>query len=173
MHTLKHPRRRPACLVAWLIMPLLVAALGTSGPVQAQGASPEAVGADLQMALGARPYREAAERFVLAAIAGRSDGALDQLSPALRARSGDAALRQALSAQILPFFRRGRGISRSVTVTRTTDAAGHGGYAFYMWLFGVDGDDKRPFTVYVVDEDGRQMIANVVPDRLIAGRHQP
>ena len=56
--------------------------------------------------------------------------------PALVARTGEAAIRRALDTQILPFFARGKAPGKSVTVTRTTDAAGQQGFAFYMWLKG-------------------------------------
>ena len=41
-----------------------------------------------------------------------------------------------------------------------------------MWLQGTDTSTQRPFTVYVVEEEGRFTVANVVPDRLDEGRHR-
>ena len=72
----------------------------------------------------------------------------------------------------MPFFQRGRAIGRSTTITRTTDAAGHSGFAFYQWLEMRDGSPARPFTVYVVKEGDRVVVANIVPDQLVAGRHR-
>jgi hypothetical protein len=80
-------------------------------------------------------------------------------------------VRQSLQAQILPFFAAGGARTQRVTVTRTTDAAGQPGYAFYMWWQAAAGAAARPFSIYVVLEDGRPMVANVVPDRLVPGRH--
>jgi hypothetical protein len=78
-----------------------------------------------------------------------------------RARRTDPAL-----------LRGGKTPGKSVTVTRTTDAAGQQGFAFYMWLHGADASEQRPFTVYVVEEQGRLAVANIVPDRLVEGRHR-
>ena len=124
------------------------------------------------MAQDAEPFRRTADAFVASALAGDAAQAQAMLSPALVSRSGEAAIRRALDTQILPFFARGKAPGRSVTVTRTTDAAGQQGYAFYMWLQGADASAQRPFTVYVVEEQGRFTVANVVPDRLVEGRHR-
>ena len=149
----------------------LAAALVTAAvPACAQGT--QSVEADLQMAQDAAPFRRAADAFVAAAIARDAARVQAMLSPALVARSGEAAIRRALDTQILPFFAAGKAVGRSVTTTRTTTATGEQGFAFYMWLQGADPTAQRPFTVYVVEEQGRLTIANVVPDRLVEGRHR-
>jgi len=130
------------------------------------------IGADLQMAADSQPFRQVADRFVATAMAGDLAATQAMLSRELVARSGDAAIRQALDAQILPFFRAGRAPGRSVTTTLTTDATGQRGYAFYMWMQQAEGAPRRPFTVYVVRESDRLAVANVVPDRLVEGRHR-
>ena len=158
-----------------LLWALATAFLETSTPAAAQAPSPSstaAVAADLRMAQDAEPFRRAADAFVATAMAGDTAQTLALLSPTLVARSGEAAIQRALYTQILPFFSRGKAPGRSVTVTRTTDAAGQQGYAFYMWLQPADAAAQRPFTVYVVEEQGRPMVANIVPDRLVEGRHR-
>jgi hypothetical protein len=40
-----------------------------------------------------------------------------------------------------------------------------------MWLVDAQGR-RRPFTVYVVDEQGMPKVANIVPDKFVPGRHQ-
>ena len=158
-----------------LLWALATAFLETSTPAAAQSYSPNstaAVAADLRMAQDAEPFRRAADAFVATAMAGDTAQTLALLSPTLVARSGEAAIQRALYTQILPFFSRGKAPGRSVTVTRTTDAAGQQGYAFYMWLQPADAAAQRPFTVYVVEEQGRPMVANIVPDRLVEGRHR-
>jgi hypothetical protein len=153
---------------------ILAALLEVQTPAAAQGPAPatQSVEADLQMAQDAAPCRRTADAFVASALAGDAARVQAMLSPALVARSGDAAIRRALETQILPFFASGKAVGRSVTVTRTTDAAGQQGYAFYMWLQGAEPSAQRPFTLYVVEEEGRLTIANVVPDRLVEGRHR-
>ena len=160
MTKLSHP-------VLWALASALLLA---QTPAAAQAT--QSVAADLRMAQDAEPFRRTADAFVASALAGDAAQAQAMLSPTLVARSGEAAIRRALDTQILPFFARGKAPGRSVTVTRTTDAAGQQGYAFYMWLQGADASAQRPFTVYVVEEQGRLTVANVVPDRLVEGRHR-
>jgi hypothetical protein len=155
--------------VLWALAAALSAA---QTPVAAQAQATQSVAADLEMAQDAEPFRRAADAFVASALAGDGAKARAMLSSALVSRAGDAAIRRALETQILPFFAGGKTPGRSVTVTRTTDAAGQQGFAFYMWLHGADASERRPFTVYVVEEQGRLAVANVVPDRLVEGRHR-
>lgn len=143
-------------------------AIGMAAPAHAAGD----IAADLQMMAESQPFRQAADRFVAHAMAGDLDGTRAMLSEQLVARSGEASIRRALEAQIVPFFRAGRAPGRSVTVTQTTDAAGQRGYAFYMWMQQEGGAPRRPFTVYVVREGERLVVGNVVPDRLVEGRHR-
>lgn len=138
----------------------------------AQAAPDNPVAQDLQMAADSAPFRATADDFIARAMAGDVAGAQALLSRQLVGRIGDAAARQALQAQILPFFQRGRQPSGPVTVTQTTDAAGQPGFAFYLWMQYEQAPTARPFTVYVVGEQGRLAVANVVPDRRVEGRHR-
>lgn len=150
---------------------LLFAGVTVAAPAHAQ--SPAAgVAADLRMAQDAAPMRATADAFVTRAMAGERDAVLAMLSPTLVSRIGNDTAVRVLDAQILPFFQRGRQVGRSTTVTRTTDAAGSSGFAFYQWLEPQDGGAARPFTLYVVREQGRLVVANIVPDRLVEGRHR-
>jgi hypothetical protein len=168
------PRARPVLgrLLALLCtLPLSVVFFIAVVPTAAQAAAGQ-VATDLQMAQDAAPFRAAADSFVARAMAGDAAATLAMLSRSLVERSGEANIRRALDQQILPFFQRGSEPGRSVTVTRTTDAAGQGGFAFYMWLTQRDASAPRPYTVYVVAEAGRAVVANIVPDRLVEGRHR-
>lgn len=154
---------------------MLAAALAASVPPLAHAQSPSNaadVAADLRMAQDAAPMRAAADAFSARAMAGDRAAVLAMLSPALVARMGPDAAARVIDSQILPFFQRGRGVGRSTTVTRTTDANGGAGFAFYQWLEMRDGGEARPFTLYIVREQERLVVANVVPDRLVAGRHR-
>jgi hypothetical protein len=150
-----------------LCVALLGAALAIASPAPAAAQS-----AELQMAEQAQPLRAAADAFIAHAMAGDAAQAAAMLSPALVQRMGEQRIERVLRSQILPFFQRGSGLGRSTTATRTTDADGHEGMAFYMWLTTREsGQPTRPFTIYVVREQGRLVVANVVPDRLMPGRH--
>lgn len=155
---------------------LVVTGLLSGLCVVAPGASAQSgaatVAADLRMASEAGEFRRAADTFVTRAMAGDADRTLQMLSRELVGRIGEAAARQALRAQILPFFSQGRETGRSVTITRTTDGSGQQGFAFYMWLQPASAAAPKPFTVYVVAEGGKPVVANIVPDRLVEGRHR-
>ncbi|HEX2012656.1 MAG TPA: hypothetical protein VJN44_17145 [Roseateles sp.] len=155
----------PARILAALIC------LASLGPAAAAARHDEVL-ADLQMAADSERFRRTAETFVAHAMAGDASAVQAMLSRTLLQRSGEGAIRRVLDAQILPFFAQGRGPGRSTTITRTTDAAGQAGFAFYMWLMRAEGGEPRPFTVYVVQEQGSLVVANVVPDRLVEGRHR-
>lgn len=152
-------------------------ALGVATPTASaqthrQAAQPSA--AELQMPQDAAPFRAVADAFVKRAMAGETDHLMALLTRSVVAHAGEAAARGMLEARIVPFFRAARPDAtpgRSATITRTTDAAGHQGFAFYLWATMADGASK-PFTLYVVDEGGRLAVANVVPDRLVEGRHR-
>lgn len=147
----------------------------TATPAAAQTgrlAGPSA--AELQMPQDAAPFRAVADAFVRTAMAGDTERVMAMLTRAVRAQAGEAAARGMLESRIVPFFRAARPEAtpgRSATVTRTTDAAGQSGFAFYLWATMADGA-TRPFTLYVVDEGDRLAVANVVPDRLVEGRHR-
>jgi hypothetical protein len=169
------PRPRapsPLLALGWALATSLTLGAATAvTPARAQTSVAE-VAADLRMAQDAAPMRAAADAFVARAMAGERDAVLAMLSPALVTRIGHDTAVRVLDAQILPFFQRGRQVGRSTTVTRTTDATGSSGFAFYQWLEPQDGGAARPFTLYVVREQGRVVVANIVPDRLVEGRHR-
>ncbi|HEY0820762.1 MAG TPA: hypothetical protein VGD46_18385 [Rhizobacter sp.] len=155
-----------------ILLSLWLAASLASGLSEARAATPSVV-QDLRMAQDSQPFRRAADEFVARSMAGDVAGTHALLSRGLVERTGDEAVKRVLQSQILPFFQRGREPGRSVTIARTTDAAGQQGFAFYMWMQYADATPAaRPFTVYVVKEEGRLVVANVVPDRLVEGRHR-
>ena len=82
--------------------------------------------------------------------------------------SGQAAVKRKLRrSEVLPFFAQFKEVAGSVTVTRTAEVTG---FAFYMYMVSKAGE-LRPFVIYVVEEDGAQVVANVLVDRLVEGRH--
>ncbi|MFN0182793.1 MAG: hypothetical protein ACKVQR_03130 [Aquabacterium sp.] len=168
-HSIHTPNRLAALAASITVTTALAGfvALMTAPPAQAQPAA--TVAADLRMAQDSRAYRAGADAFIREAMAGNAGAAMALLSPALVERSGEAGIRRAMQQQILPFFSQGQGVAPRVTVSRTTDAVGHAGFAFYLWLEQADG--LRPFTLYMVNEGGRIVVANVVPDRRVEGRH--
>ena len=70
---------------------------------------------------------------------------------------------------MLPFFAPFQEFARSVSVTRTADAPG---FAFYMYMVEKTGE-MRPFVIYVIEEGGARVVANVLVDLFVEGRHLP
>ncbi len=161
-----------AAIAATLALPALsTAQAATPGPAGEPGGAAD-VAADLRMAAEAAPYRAAADAFIARAMAGDTEATLAMLSPALVQRSGAAGVRQVLQAQILPFFTQGAQVGKSVTITRTTDAEGRQGFAYYLWLVPRAAGEPLPFSVYVLREGSRLVVGNVVPNRAVPGRHR-
>jgi hypothetical protein len=161
-----------ATVVAALAANLLPAVLALPCAA-AMAATAAEVADDLRMAQEAQPMRRAADRFIALALAGDAAGTSAMLSRALVERIGEANASKAMRGLILPFFAEGGQVGRSVTTTRTTDAAGQQGFAFYLWLVPAAGGEPKPFTVYMVDEQGTPKVANVVPNVRVAQRHLP
>jgi hypothetical protein len=171
------PTDAPVVLTRRLIPAAAFAALAATAPLGAQTSDKDkkpvssSVEDDIRMAQESAPFREVADAFIAAAMAGDTTKVRDMLSPNLVGRMGAEAVDRALGQQILPFFAAGKEVGRSVTIAGTTDAHGSSGFAYYMWLVPQTGE-QRPFSVYVVNEGGKRVVANVVPDRLVEGRHQ-
>lgn len=163
-----HPVHRLAGIALVAVMASLFSA--SPSPVMAQTSE------ELQMPQQAQPYRRVAEAFVASALAGDVERSVGMLSRAVVERAGEGAVRSMMASRIVPFFTASRGDAtpgRSVTITHTTDAGVNRGFAFYMWAAPREaGAAARPFTLYMVEEAGRIVVANVVPDRLVEGRHR-
>src|SRR6185295_12363303 len=67
----------------------------------------------------------------------------------------------------LPFFAPYKELARSVSITRTADVTG---FAFYMYMVSKT-DELRPFVIYVIEEESAKVVANVLVDRVVEGRH--
>lgn len=155
--------RRFTLLALWLC------AFGAAAQAPAgAGAAP----ADyLDMQARAAAYRAYADRWLALARTGDVAALAQTISPSMTARVGAEAVRRNLETRVVPFFAQAPGLGRSVTVTQTTDAFGHGGFAFYMYALPKDGA-PRPFVLYVVDEGGARVVANIVVDHHVPDRHR-
>lgn len=112
-------------------------------------------------------FRMVAEEFIAAAAAGDSVKVTQMLSTGIKEKTGASGVQRYVAGQLLPFFATFKELAKTVTVTPT---AGVTGFAFYM--YGVMGmNELRPFVIYVTEEDGRKMVANILVDRFVEGRH--
>jgi hypothetical protein len=112
-------------------------------------------------------FRGVAEAFITAAAADNRRKLADMLSPAVVGRTGARSLERFLAEEVLAFFNPYKELARSASVTRTADVRG---FAFYMDMVSVTGE-LHPFVIYVIEERGAKVVANVLVDRLVEGRH--
>jgi hypothetical protein len=132
-------------------------------PAPGPGSMPPVSQAPAQVEL----FRRAADEFIAAAAAGDMSKARQMISPATTSTSGPEAVERYLTGQVLPFFAEFKDVEKSVTISRTADAVG---FVFYMYI--VSPTDKlRPFVIYVVEEGGAKVIANILVDSFVEGRH--
>ncbi len=123
---------------------------------------------DLARAARSATFRSAADAFIAAAASGDEAKCLELISWKLIRDIGRDTLQEWLTGELLPFFSRWTTLGNSPTIAPTTDAYGNDGFVFYLTMRRQDGD-SRPFAVYVIEENGAKVIANVVPDRDAVG----
>jgi hypothetical protein len=155
------------------VLTLIALMTVTSTPVWAQ--SPSQVPAPHQ---GSTPptspapgrveqFQRVADEFIAAAAAGDMSRTRHMISPAIASASGPEAVERYLTDQVLPFFADFKSIGSSITISRTAGAVG---FVFYMYMES-STDKLRPFVVYVTEEDGAKVIANILVDNFVEGRH--
>ena len=158
------PRRPTLAALAWAAMATVFACWLAPGPPFAPArAGPPA----FEMSVQEGPFRSVAEELVAAAAAGDKTKIARMLSPAIAATTGAEGVERFLTDEVLPFFAPFKEIAGSVTVTRTAEVTG---FAFYMYLIAKTGE-MRPFVIYVIEEGGAKVVANVLVDHFVADRH--
>jgi hypothetical protein len=112
-------------------------------------------------------FRRVADEFIDAAAAGDANKVTRMLSAKVRERTGADNVQRYVVGQLLPFFAPFKELAESVTITPTADVAG---FVFYMYM--VSGNDElHPFVIYVIQEEGSKVVANVLVDKFVEGRH--
>ena len=122
---------------------------------------------DFAMSVQQEPFLRVADDFIAASAAGDMAKAGRMLSPAIAASSGPDAVANFLAGEVRPFFAQYTGLANSVSVTRTADVTG---FVFYMYMVTGTGE-LRPFVIYVIEEDGAKVVANVLVDKFVENRH--
>jgi hypothetical protein len=145
-------------------MAILIACGAGAGPAggQARQGAP-----NFEIATEEGAFRGVAEAFITAAAADNRRKLADMLSPAVVGRTGARSLERFLAEEVLAFFKPYTELARSVSVTRTADVRG---FAFYMDMVSATGE-LQPFVIAVIEEGGAKVVANVLVDRLVEGRH--
>lgn len=149
---------------------IALAALALVASVPALGRSPtvdKSLEGMLDMAAREAPYQRVADAFIAAAAAGDAAKAARLISPTTAAKAGSEGVDRYLTGTVLPFFGQFKQVADSVTVTRIAQATG---FAFYMYMVPKAGE-LRPFVIYVIEEGGTQVVANILVDHFVAERH--
>ena len=132
-------------------------------PVPGQNSTPPT----FEMPTQQEPFRRIADEFIAAAKAGDTAKAAQMISPAVASRTGREGIEHYLTSQVFPFFAQFKELASSVTVTQT---AGAPGFVFYMYMVS-STDELRPFVIFVIEESGAKVVANVLVDNFVEGRH--
>jgi hypothetical protein len=118
---------------------------------------------DFARAARSATFRPVADAFIAALAAGDTAKSMGLISPNLLNRAGRDNVQGKLHEQTLPFFATFKELGRSVTIAPTADEFGNDGFVFYLTMTPREGE-ARPFAVYVVEENGRNVIANIQLD---------
>jgi hypothetical protein len=118
----------------------------------------------------ARAYEGVLEQALSALAAGDAAGFRRLLSPNLIGSNGAERIAAVIEAQMLPFFAGYQGLGKETTVLNTSDQFGNEGLSFYKTAIGADGAE-RPFVIYIVEEDGRPVVANLLVNTSYADLH--
>jgi hypothetical protein len=108
-------------------------------------------------------FRPIADEFIAAAAAGDRTRSLGLFSRKIVNTVGREVVQSHLATQVLPFFEQFNKLGSSVTIAPTNDQFGSVGFVFYLSMVPKQGEE-RPFAIYVVEEDGSKVIANIVLD---------
>jgi tetratricopeptide (TPR) repeat protein len=112
-------------------------------------------------------FRRIADEFIAAAAAGDTARVAQMISPTVVAKNGHEAVERYLAGQVLPFFSHFKEMGRSETITPIANAPGFG---FYMYMLSKT-HELRPFVIYVIEEDGAKVVANILVDEFVEDRH--
>ena len=92
------------------------------------------------------------------------------LSPSLMKRSlkelGKEKVDLMIRQQFIGFFSDFHHLSANVVTTKTTDADEHRGLAVFRSFLNESGEE-RPFVVYVLEEDGKLVVGNILINKTL------
>jgi hypothetical protein len=125
-----------------------------------------------QMTELAAPFRKVAEKFIYLAQKSDKTALKELLAVRKKTEVGEKAVEDFISNKILPYFREFTSIDKSVNMAHGIDSSGNQGFVFFMYLSANDAENSRsPFVIYVVEENGRLVITDVIIDFFVRDRH--
>jgi hypothetical protein len=112
-------------------------------------------------------FRAVADEFIAAARNGDVARMAGMISPEMVAKTGQQEVERYLADPVVPFFAQFKELGRSETIAPTAEVAG---FVFYLYMVSNSGE-HRPFVLYVIEEKGAKVVANVLVDHFVATRH--
>jgi hypothetical protein len=92
------------------------------------------------------------------------------LSPSLIKRTeaamGKGAIDTIIEERFIPFFSDFVALNDSVETIPTSDADGHKGLALF-YSFRTEDGDQRPFAIYLLNEDDKLVVGNLLLNKLL------
>lgn len=128
----------------------------------------------LEMKQESEAFRAVADTFIGHAAHADAEAMLGLISPNMLNYAGREAVSGILRRSVIPFFEPFRTVATNVTITETTDGFGSHGFAYYTYAeSGKKKERPRPFVIYMVREGDAIVVANILVDHFVEGRHQP
>ncbi len=129
------------------------------------------VAADIARAAQADAYRDLVSAAVSALVRGDAGTFKGLLSPNFVAVLDEATIDGVIQSQLLPFFSDFAGHGRTTYITEAQDQFGSEGFAFYTSILTTAGEE-RPFVIYMVEEGGRPVVANLLVNTTFEDMHE-
>jgi hypothetical protein len=123
----------------------------------------------LDMQANAESYHALAERVLKQLLQGNAWALKTHFSPNFLRQIGEQTFDQVCRDLLVPFFETASALSESSTVTYTTDSFGSTGFAFYRTV--IEGTAQKPFIIYMVQEEGHIVVANLVINKTYEDMH--
>ena len=99
------------------------------------------------------------------------DSAISMISPNMIEVNGVEAAKEFLKYEVIPFFKIHVEINNMKSIAGATDSFGNNGTSFYYYSTDNKGNN-RPFTIYVILENDNLVIANIIVNEFVKGRHE-
>jgi hypothetical protein len=116
-----------------------------------------------------QPHRLVAEWAVDQLRKGDLEAVLNKFSPSVMRKVGRPRVEDIFREKVIPFFQASLAVSNLVEVGKTGYADGAEGYGFFMHLVALRRTKpyivSKPFTILVVQENGKLLVAGVEVDR--------
>jgi hypothetical protein len=118
----------------------------------------------------AAPFVQFAQRVESVLVQGDGEAFRSMLSPTGLAAASKEQVDAFVNDQVLPFFKGYQAAVPNTTITRTKHPSGYLGFAFYRAFTTTDGQ-TRPFVLYIVNEDGKLVIGNLLVGKTYQDLH--